>query len=255
MERGAVAGTDRGSVRVPALTVALDTPAARILADQASIINDLQFVMDCCKRLLTELDKPQEDRDGVVPQALWSSALVAYGRCFSEDRRSGLTIDGEGADVSDNYRKDPEAISRLTPEQYRVTQKSATEPAFRNEYWDNKEPGIYVDVVSGEPLFASVDKYDSHSAGRASRCRSSRATWSSARTPQPLGMIRTEVRSAHGDSHLGPRVPRRARRRPGACATASTPPPCASSRSMTWSARATATTASCSSPHTTRSAS
>jgi hypothetical protein len=93
MERGAVAGTDRGSVRVPALTVALDTPAARILADQASIINDLQFVMDCCKRLLTELDKPQEDRDGVVPQALWSSALVAYGRCFSEDRRSGLTID------------------------------------------------------------------------------------------------------------------------------------------------------------------
>ena len=93
MERGVVAGTDRESVRVPALTVALDTPAARILADQASIINDLQFVMDCCKRLLTELDKPQEDRDGVVPQALWSSALVAYGRCFSEDRRSGLTID------------------------------------------------------------------------------------------------------------------------------------------------------------------
>jgi hypothetical protein len=93
MERGVVAGTDRGSVRVPALTVALDTPAARILADQASIINDLQFVMDCCKRLLTELERPQEDRDGVVPQALWSSALVAYGRCFSEDRRSGLTID------------------------------------------------------------------------------------------------------------------------------------------------------------------
>jgi hypothetical protein len=88
-----VAGTDRESVRVPALTVALDTPAARILADQASIINDLQFVMDCCKRLLTELERPQEERDGVVPQALWSSALVAYGRCFSEDRRSGLTID------------------------------------------------------------------------------------------------------------------------------------------------------------------
>src|SRR5271155_3013063 len=81
------------SQRAPGLTVALDTPSARILADQASIINDLQFVMDCCKRLLTELEKPQEDRDGVVPQALWSSALVAYGRCFSEDRRSGLTID------------------------------------------------------------------------------------------------------------------------------------------------------------------
>src|SRR5580700_1681060 len=85
MERGVVAGTP--------LTVAIDTPSARILADQASIINDLQFVMDSCKRLLDELAKPQEDRDGVVPQALWSSALVAYARCFSEDRRSGLTID------------------------------------------------------------------------------------------------------------------------------------------------------------------
>jgi hypothetical protein len=93
MERGVVAATDRESPQVPELTVALDTPSARILADQASIINDLQFVMDCSKRLLTELAKPQEDRDGVVPQALWSSALVAYGRCFSEDRRSGLTVD------------------------------------------------------------------------------------------------------------------------------------------------------------------
>jgi methionine-R-sulfoxide reductase len=104
--------------------------------------------------------------------------------------------------VSDNYRKDPEVISRLTPEQYKVTQKSATEPAFRNEYWDNKEPGIYVDVVSGEPLFASVDKYDSGSG------------WPSFTVPIEPGnvverrdfshlMIRTEVRSAHGDSHLG----------------------------------------------------
>lgn len=75
------------------LTVALDTPSARVLADQASLINDLQFVMDCCKRLLTELAKPQEERDGVVPQALWSSALVAYARCFGEGRRSGLADD------------------------------------------------------------------------------------------------------------------------------------------------------------------
>jgi hypothetical protein len=85
MKRGVVAGTP--------LTVALDTPSAQVLADQASIINDLQFVMDCCKRLLTELARPQEERDGVVPQALWSSALVAYARCFSEGRRSGLAID------------------------------------------------------------------------------------------------------------------------------------------------------------------
>jgi peptide-methionine (R)-S-oxide reductase len=104
--------------------------------------------------------------------------------------------------VSDTYHKDPQAISQLTPEQYRVTQKKGTEPAFRNEYWDNKEPGIYVDVVSGEPLFASVNKYDSRSG------------WPSFTVPiEPgnvvkkrdfgLGMIRTEVRSAHGDSHLG----------------------------------------------------
>jgi methionine-R-sulfoxide reductase len=109
---------------------------------------------------------------------------------------------GEGADVSDNYRKDPEAVSRLTPEQYRVTQKDATEPAFNNEYWDNKEPGIYVDVVSGEPLFASVNKYDSRSG------------WPSFTVPiepgnvvehrdRGYGMIRTEVRSTHADSHLG----------------------------------------------------
>src|SRR5258708_23408851 len=84
---------DAASPEVSALTVALDMPSAHVLADQASIIQDLQFVMDCCKRLLTELARPQEERDGVVPQALWSSALVAYGRCFGEDRRSGLAID------------------------------------------------------------------------------------------------------------------------------------------------------------------
>jgi len=104
--------------------------------------------------------------------------------------------------VSDKYRKDPEAITRLTPEQYQVTQESATEPPFNNTFWDNKEPGIYVDVVSGEPLFASVSKYDSHSG------------WPSFTVPiepdnvvelqdNTYGMIRTEVRSAHGDSHLG----------------------------------------------------
>jgi hypothetical protein len=72
------------------LTVALDLPSAQILADQTGIIQDLQFVMDCCKRLLTEMAKPEEDRDGVVPQALWTSALVAYARCFSKSKRFGL---------------------------------------------------------------------------------------------------------------------------------------------------------------------
>jgi hypothetical protein len=75
------------------LTVALDLPSARILAGQASVIQDLQFVMDCCKRLLTELARPEEDRDGVVPQALWSSAVVAYARCFGRGRRFGLSME------------------------------------------------------------------------------------------------------------------------------------------------------------------
>src|SRR2546430_10031097 len=75
------------------LTVALDLPSARILAGQASVIQDLQFVMDCCKRLLTELALPEEDRDGVVPQALWSSAVVAYARCFGRGRRFGLSTE------------------------------------------------------------------------------------------------------------------------------------------------------------------
>lgn len=75
------------------LTVALDVASAQILADQASIIQDLQFVMDCCKRLLSVLAEPEEDRDPVVPQALWSAALVAYARCFGTGKRSGLSAE------------------------------------------------------------------------------------------------------------------------------------------------------------------
>jgi len=75
------------------LTVALDVSSAQILADQASIIQDLQFVMDCCKRLLPELAKPEADRDPIVPQALWSAALVAYARCFGKGMRFGLSAE------------------------------------------------------------------------------------------------------------------------------------------------------------------
>lgn len=75
------------------LTVALDVPSAQILADQATIIQDLQFVMDCCKRLLAELARPEEDRDPIVPLTLWSAALVAYARCFGKGRRFGLSTE------------------------------------------------------------------------------------------------------------------------------------------------------------------
>jgi peptide-methionine (R)-S-oxide reductase len=104
--------------------------------------------------------------------------------------------------VTQDYRKDPQAVSRLTPRQYKVTQEAATEPAFLNEFWNKKDAGTYVDIVSGEPLFASVNKYDSRSG------------WPSFTVPidpanvvekkdRSWGMTRVEVRSAHGDSHLG----------------------------------------------------
>jgi peptide-methionine (R)-S-oxide reductase len=100
------------------------------------------------------------------------------------------------------YRKNPEALSRLTPEQYRVTQRAATERPFTNEYWNNKEPGIYVDIVSGEPLFASTDKFDSNT-GWPSFTKPIDRDNVVENTDTSYGMIETEVRSTHGDSHLG----------------------------------------------------
>ncbi len=106
--------------------------------------------------------------------------------------------------MTHSYHKNPAAVDALSPEQYHVTQENGTERPFTGEYWDNHDPGIYVDVVSGEPLFASVDKFESGSG------------WPSFTKPISGGadnivskrdfshlMVRTEVRSAHGDSHLG----------------------------------------------------
>ena len=97
---------------------------------------------------------------------------------------------------------DKELRKKLTPDQYRITQECGTEPPFKNAYWDNKAPGIYVDFISGEPLFSSLDKFDSGSG------------WPSFTSPLDkenldmkkdgsLGMVRTEVRSKMGDAHLG----------------------------------------------------
>ncbi|WP_280332497.1 peptide-methionine (R)-S-oxide reductase MsrB [Nocardia wallacei] len=104
--------------------------------------------------------------------------------------------------MAQEYNRNPAAVAALSPEQYHVTQEDGTERPFTGAYWDNHEAGIYVDVVSGEPLFASVDKFDSGSG------------WPSFTKPIDGGsvvekrdlshlMIRTEVRSAHGDSHWG----------------------------------------------------
>ena len=101
-----------------------------------------------------------------------------------------------------NYRKTTEALAALSPEQYRVTQQNGTERAGTGEYLKNKEPGIYVDVVSGEPLFASSDKYES-GCGWPSFTKPIDPTNVKELRDTTHGMIRTEVRSSHGDSHLG----------------------------------------------------
>jgi peptide-methionine (R)-S-oxide reductase len=100
------------------------------------------------------------------------------------------------------YNKNPAAVQALTPEQYRVTQRDGTERPFTGEYWDNHEPGIYVDVVSGEPLFASVDKFDSGSGWPSFTKPIEKTNVVEKRDFSHL-MIRTEVRSAGADSHLG----------------------------------------------------
>jgi len=104
--------------------------------------------------------------------------------------------------VARDYNKNPDAVGALSPEQYHVTQQNGTERAFTGEYWDNHEPGIYVDVVSGEPLFASVDKFESGSGWPSFTKPIEKANVLEKRDFSHL-MLRTEVRSAHGDSHLG----------------------------------------------------
>lgn len=102
------------------------------------------------------------------------------------------------------FEKPPDSAlrERLDPLQYRVTQEDATEPAFHNAFWNNHAPGIYVDVVSGEPLFSSLDKYDS-GCGWPSFTRPLMPENTVTRADRSLGMERVEVRSSHGDSHLG----------------------------------------------------
>jgi len=104
--------------------------------------------------------------------------------------------------MTQQYNKNPAALDALSPEQYHVTQKNGTERPFTGEYWDNHEPGIYVDVVSGEPLFASVDKFESGSGWPSFTKPISSENVLEKRDFSHL-MLRTEVRSAHGDSHLG----------------------------------------------------
>jgi len=134
------------------------------------------------------------------------AAAAALAACGA-GARGNTAGSGEGQDKEagmTDYRKpsEDELRKRLTPVQFNVTQKDATEPSFRNEYWDNHEPGIYVDVVSGEPLFSSIDKFES-GTGWPSFTRPLAPENIAEHTDTKFFMTRTEVRSKHADSHLG----------------------------------------------------
>ncbi len=117
--------------------------------------------------------------------------------------RSAAATEARAPDTSD-YRKPTDDVlrQRLTRLQYQVTQHAATEQPFHNAYWNNHRPGIYVDIVSGEPLFSSLDKFES-GTGWPSFTKPLEPSNVQTDTDSSLGMVRTEVRSAHADSHLG----------------------------------------------------
>ena len=137
-------------------------------------------------------------RLALVAAGIGCLALLSLAVIRASDGRAG---DREGAMGNPDKPSDTELKKRLTPEQYQVTQHEATEPPFHNAFWDNKKAGIYIDVVSGEPLFSSLDKFDS-GTGWPSFTRPIDKENLVEHDDRRLFMHRTEVRSKHADSHL-----------------------------------------------------
>ena len=129
-------------------------------------------------------------------------AAVAAAVFAASDNKSASTATQAQAQTQFVKPSDDALKKKLTPIQYDVTQHEGTEPPYRNEYWNNHEPGIYVDIVSGEPLFSSVDKYDSRT-GWPSFTKPLETSNVVTKRDTKLFMVRTEVRSKIGDSHLG----------------------------------------------------
>jgi len=138
----------------------------------------------------------------IVSAALLAAGAVALTHNNVRAQPPAISTN-QPMDMKD-FKKPSEAQLKkeLTPEQFAVTQKAATEPAFHNEYWDNHKPGIYVDVVSGQPLFSSLDKFDS-GCGWPSFTKPLSSSDVTERSDHSWGMDRTEVRSSVADSHLG----------------------------------------------------
>ncbi len=128
--------------------------------------------------------------------------MIGAGLWYTDKEIRLFTTGLEGTVKQYTKPSDDELRRRLTPQQYEVTQHEGTEPPFQNAYWNNKAHGIYVDVVSGEPLFSSLDKYDS-GTGWPSFTKPLEPGNIVTREDRKLWMVRTEVRSKHGDSHLG----------------------------------------------------
>jgi methionine-R-sulfoxide reductase len=137
----------------------------------------------------------------VLVVAAWSAMSAPSPGGGTSTKPASPAVKGKGS-VGFEKPSDDELKKRLTPLQYQVTQHEGTERAFANEYWDNHRPGIYVDVVSGEPLFSSLDKFDS-GTGWPSFTRPLDKDNVKTGTDLKLGLPRTEVRSARAGSHLG----------------------------------------------------
>jgi methionine-R-sulfoxide reductase len=133
---------------------------------------------------------------------LLAAVAAAFTRSIVDAQTAAISTN-QPMDMKDFKKPDEAQLKKeLTPEQFAVTQKAATEPAFHNAYWDNHEPGIYVDVVSGEPLFSSLDKFDS-GCGWPSFTKPVASGEVTEHADHTYGMNRVEVRSRAADSHLG----------------------------------------------------
>jgi methionine-R-sulfoxide reductase len=156
--------------------------------------------------MVMNLDKAKK----IAAVALMAAGILAIARytIFAQPAGSTVVSTNQPADMKpmdlSNFKKPAPADlkKQLTSEQYAVTQEAATEPPFHNEFWDNHAPGIYVDVVSGQPLFSSLDKFDS-GCGWPSFTQPLSGTNIMERDDSSFGMDRTEVRSSLADSHLG----------------------------------------------------
>lgn len=164
------------------------------------------FAGVCSLLLISCLPPPVPITDGTVslPPDVSSASLNGSGSVASQAASGSGSSQGVSLFSRIVFEKPSQAVlrERLTPEQFRITQEDGTEPAFNNIYWNENSAGIYVDVVSGEPLFSSIDKYDS-GTGWPSFKKPLEPDNIRTRTDLRLLVLRTEVRSTYADSHLG----------------------------------------------------